>query len=255
MTAIVNKEARRKLIDALGNLYWVFAGYKPENEIPACSHCVDADDKNRLVSKSLRELTADDLSQYAFKALTTFGNVDTFRHFLPRILETIARGPGLPIDTQIFFGKLEYGRWHEWPEDERSAVERFLVAWWDDTILSHPSTEHVDVCLCCIGRTLDDVRPFLEKFDRACQTSQVAQRQMAQLYIDLGPDWSDEGSLGPFWGERSNQEGQVLAWLRDPLHISIVEQALAEFKDDYQLQELLSWSIRQLREDAEESPD
>ncbi len=45
------------------------------------------EDEKRLHKTSLRELNAKDLELYATDALFVWGNVDDFRHFLPRIFE------------------------------------------------------------------------------------------------------------------------------------------------------------------------
>jgi hypothetical protein len=71
---------------AVRDLYKVFAIYPIEDHIDACSHCVSAEDQARIKSKPLQELTEDDLQKYAFKAISTWGNVDDFRAFLPRFV-------------------------------------------------------------------------------------------------------------------------------------------------------------------------
>ena len=69
--------------------------------------------RSPLIAKRLRDLTDTDLKKYAFKALTTWGNADDFRHFLPRLFELEAVHPqrivGL-VDPEILFGKLAYAQ-------------------------------------------------------------------------------------------------------------------------------------------------
>lgn len=43
-----------------------------------------------LFSKPLNELNQDDLSRYTGKAMTTWGNANDYKHFLPRIFELTA---------------------------------------------------------------------------------------------------------------------------------------------------------------------
>lgn len=84
----------------------------------------------------LRELQGEDLSRYAFKAMTTWGNVNDFKHFLPRILE-LMRGDELNIHASTVLGKLKYGRWGSWESAEQKAVTAFLIAWWKHILAHH----------------------------------------------------------------------------------------------------------------------
>ena len=68
------------------------------------------DDKSTLHSKQLRELEDEDLARYAFKAMTTWGDVNDYKHYLPRIFELSAKRE-LLVDTFVTLGKLEYGKW------------------------------------------------------------------------------------------------------------------------------------------------
>jgi len=50
-----------------------------------CPCCVSNEDKEKLHTKELRLLEESDISRYAFRALTTWGDIDDFKHYLPRI--------------------------------------------------------------------------------------------------------------------------------------------------------------------------
>ena len=50
-----------------------------------------------LSAKSLRNLSVDDLRIYYFKAMTTWGDINDFKHFLPRIFELLSE---LPVDLR-----------------------------------------------------------------------------------------------------------------------------------------------------------
>lgn len=61
--------------------------------------------------------------------MTTWGNVDDFKHFLPRILE-LCIDHDLGIHPFGIFGKLKYGKWEIWDNAEKEAVIAFLLEWW-----------------------------------------------------------------------------------------------------------------------------
>ena len=56
---------------AIENLYTTFAVYPFKSTMEGCPCCVSDSDKENIHSKQLRELNEDDLSRYAFKAMTT----------------------------------------------------------------------------------------------------------------------------------------------------------------------------------------
>ena len=53
--------------------------------IEGCPCCVSGSDEDNIHSKQLRQLNGDDLSRYAFKAMTTWGDIEDFKYYLPGI--------------------------------------------------------------------------------------------------------------------------------------------------------------------------
>lgn len=119
-------ESLKKSIE---NLYSVFSKYEIRSFIEGCPCCVSDRDKEKIHSKELRELEEEDLSRYAFKAMTTWGNVGDFKHFLPRILE-LCIDHDIGIQPFGIFGKLKYGKLEIWEYAEKEAVTTFLLEWW-----------------------------------------------------------------------------------------------------------------------------
>ena len=114
---------------AVENLYITFSKYPFKSTIEGCPCCVSGADKLTLHSKQLRELEDEDLSRYAFKAMTTWGDVHDYKHYLPRIFELTAQRK-LIVDTFVTLGKLDYAKWKEWELEEQKAITEFLLAWW-----------------------------------------------------------------------------------------------------------------------------
>ena len=114
---------------AIEDLYKVFSKYPFKSTIEGCPCCVSASDKATLHSKKLRALENDDLNYYAFKAMTTFGDKEDFKHYLPRIFELTAKKE-LVVDTFVILGKLEYASWQNWDKDEQTTINKFFEEWW-----------------------------------------------------------------------------------------------------------------------------
>lgn len=120
---------RDKFEIAKENLYSTFSKYSFKSSMEGCPCCVSSLDNSTLYSKPLRELEDEDLSRYAFKAMTTWGDVNDYKHYLPRIFELTATRK-LMVETFVTLGKLEYAKWKEWDEQEQLSIIEFLNAWW-----------------------------------------------------------------------------------------------------------------------------
>lgn len=123
------KEVTEELAIATENLYRVFARYPYSSDMEICPCCTTKEDRHSLTSKTLRLLTGDDIGEYAFSAMTTWGDVYDFKHFLPRIFELKALD-AVWTDTFVVLGKLEYANWRTWKKDEQDGVYDFILAWW-----------------------------------------------------------------------------------------------------------------------------
>ena len=98
--------------------------------------------------------------------MTTWGNVEDFKHFLPRLCELLAinSASGPPIDLTSLMGKLEYANLPEWPDDERAAVVQFMLALGIDTLSSFPSTISIADVVWAAARTGQNLSSLLESW-------------------------------------------------------------------------------------------
>lgn len=121
---------RADLAAAIESLYEVFDAYPLKDRIDSCPHCELDEAESRLHARPLREMTWADLGAYSSRAMTTFGDEDDFRHFLPRILELyVFDHPGAPYFLTMLFGKLDEAGWTTWPTAEVVAIRRLVEAW------------------------------------------------------------------------------------------------------------------------------
>lgn len=118
---------------ALRELYRVLAT-PLAGPVVGCPHCVDPAAGVDLCRLSRTDATAEQLHRYAFKAMTTWGDVDDFKWFLPRLLELAGE-----LDFDLVLGKVAYAHWTEWPARERDAVRAFLLAEWHALFAAFPS--------------------------------------------------------------------------------------------------------------------
>ena len=107
----------------IAELYRVFKPYRLGDDFSGCSHCVSERESRELAAIRLRDLQAADLNRYSFKAMTTWGTVRDFKHFLPRLLELAAEDLLQLEFPETLFGKLTYGKWRSWTRREREVLQ------------------------------------------------------------------------------------------------------------------------------------
>jgi len=123
-----------RLKNIIIDVYKIFGKYKSGPSMVGSKNYQDLAKWNKdIFSKQLRALTADDLSRYTGKAMTTWGDLRDFKHFLPRILELTAELT-TPYEIWIAFDKLEIADWENWEQNERKVVEEFMFALWENLI-------------------------------------------------------------------------------------------------------------------------
>lgn len=126
---------------SIEGLYTTFSCYPFRSTMEGCPCCVSDADKEKIHTKQLRKLNSDDLERYAFKAMTTWGDVDDFKHYLPRIFELLATA-NIQVDYFVILGKLDYGKWTDWSPSEQNVIKQFLMSWWNDLIRNKDRFDH-----------------------------------------------------------------------------------------------------------------
>lgn len=230
-------EAREATLrEAVERLYAVFRRYRLPAEIDPDPCFPSFCDDRPLRAAPLRELPAEAFDNYAWKAITTWGTVDDFKHLLPRMLELIARPPAGwgSLDPYIVLTKIEYGNWHRWHRDEREAIAEYVEILWR-ALLTRPYDwrSNVGRWLKDLSEIYDDLAPFLTAW-KADSQSEVAvpwpARHLAETIIDLHQPMSKDGTLN--WRQKPAQEQQLIRWLSSDVVATILETAFFRGADD-----------------------
>jgi hypothetical protein len=214
-------EPREQLDKSIESLYSIFATYPLRDPIVACDHCVLPEDHARLRSKPLRDLQEVDLSRYAHKAMTTWGDEFDFRHFLPRLLQLVADGTAWPISVdRIIEYKLNDAQWHRWPEAEQGSIKRYLLALWTYHVTCDDNSDKLQEILISALKAGINVSPYLDVWGSLLPEQIPAVLNLAEFIytIMLGSDqnWKnyDEAQSSsldsPYWDD------VVVTWLLSP---------------------------------------
>jgi len=213
------------LLEAIERLYTAFAPYPLHQYIEGCPCCVSLSDQAKIRSKPLRSLTERDIGRYATKALTTWGTIADFKHFLPCLLELVVTDP--VFNEAILASKLQLAQWNQWPRHEREAIRAYLIALWQYVLLCDDLRglgHSADDWLTFIGGIVDDLSPFLALWQDS--TAAAARRQLASFVCDNGDTLLRKNKLGNvWWKDRPDQMRQAAKWLADPQIQDILERA------------------------------
>lgn len=123
-----------KLKISIEKLYDIFGKYQGLSKLEGSPNYGDLDSWNKqLRSKNLRELTDEDLSRFAGKVISTWGDENDFRFYLPRILELTAHLK-TPYDIWILYSKFEDANWKSWDDKEQRAINDFTLELWNNLL-------------------------------------------------------------------------------------------------------------------------
>lgn len=197
------------LAATIEGLYRAFGRYPTPQRLECCDHCRDERDYQGLLTTPLRQLDADDLDLFVATALSTCGDLDDFKHYLPRILELMVES-SFTNAPEALLDKLTGAGWRTWPAAESEAVRAFLAAYWRQM---RRDPELAEPALCGIAQACADLEPFLDEWLR--DTSDGARLARAELVLDAVPMIQVERRLpNAFWRQRPEQEHAVVRWLK-----------------------------------------
>ena len=191
--------------DELTNIYRVFSRYPSPATLEGCPCCTSSAESRVLCAASLHAITVSQLEHFAFKALSTWGTLQDYKYFLPRILELTAEG-SLLCDLEVTLGKLTYGGFREWPDDEQGAIRDYIFELWKKCVESSEDDSRADALLCGAAAVLDDVSPLLEYADAVSPAFKSA-------YLAEHSNPTKRKLLNSFWDSSSANYKRVLGWL------------------------------------------
>jgi len=100
----------------------------------SCNCCVSDNEIKDLLSKSLRQLTEEDLRHFMASAICTFGDIEDYKHFLPRILELMQYPKSDFLEDFLIYEKLNYSEWETWDIEEIKAIDSYFLTLWTEKI-------------------------------------------------------------------------------------------------------------------------
>lgn len=221
---------------AVTDVYRVFGRYPLRPVIEKDAAFPNVCDDAPLRASTLEKIPYEAFDRYMWKAMTTWGSIDDFKHFLPRLVELHAPGgPGSTIDEWIVFRKMAYGGFASWPTKERNAVHTFNLAVWryllvtpdcfdtDDYMNGHRLRDWID-SVCAVEST---VKPFTDAWDadlRDRHTHLLAVKSIAAVVCGWMFELMRKDRLFTLSSEdHATQEAELIDWLTAPRTLALLE--------------------------------
>lgn len=206
------------LSKSVEDLYATFSPYRLGDDFVGCDHCVSAKKSAKLAATPLRNLTYDDLESYARKAMSTWGDVRHFKHFLPRLLELAIEHRDEFLDLAVVFGKLRYAKWQTWQPREVKCVDAYLREYWSYQLsldIDNPHSDAIDTVLCAESNALDSVEPLLTAW---LAEDLISAKKHLAAFVLCNDDYllRKHRLSNAFWDYGASPHSEVLHWLRSP---------------------------------------
>lgn len=205
-------EAEANLRSAIERSYTEFANMPHPRKLDA-SPLRDADEILRtLTSAPLRELDGEQIGPYSGWAITTVGNDQDYRHFLPRIFELAVTDPvWLGTEPPVMASKLNMAEWRTWPAEQQEAVLHFFCSAFDAVVEKHPENGQSANSWFCGIVTLGE--PALPTFERwRSSPSPNAALHLASLIIAEAKHLRDHAEVrGSYWRDVSGDVRREVA--------------------------------------------
>jgi hypothetical protein len=208
--------------EALDGVYRALESPIPRS-IEACPCCVSESQVQLLLSKPLREITADELTLYASAVLLTSGDVADFRYFLPRMLEISLTERSWWPDIEVTLSKLAMAGWDNWTAAERDALMNLFEHAFDEAVEASSSTPlhpDIDSWICGLGLAGADLEPFLRKLEDPAAAHALLQ------FIRYNDQYRQHRTLAnPFWDKARAASDPVVNWLHSTRGRTAIERA------------------------------
>lgn len=219
-------------------VYNAFDSYPIKEFIEYCPHCHGEEEERHLHKVPLNEMTPGNLGQYAFNALSIWGDSADYRHFLPRILElSVSRHSEPGLEPWLIGSKLAYAKWDSWPSLERNAILGFMEAAWQIVLSCPPSDASkeikgpiwwsVEETFALVANSGIDVDPFLKRWLPSDELS--PHLHLALLSIDQAPYYSKKKSFNLPIITSQTTNTKLINWL---LNMDIYESLMNIYEEE-----------------------
>ena len=228
-----------KLKHNIENLYKVFAKYGA-TEMTGSPLYEDLLKWNKeLLSKPLRELDEDDLSRFTGKAMTTWGSVNDYKHFLPRIFELTAE-LRTPYEIWIAFDKLTLAEWKNWPKEEQNVIHDYMIVLWENIVNDNSKKAEWEFkdYFSSIAHFYPNFTDLLKIWTES--DSKAGIKHLSEFIVNEQTTLFDRKKISGFYDQKENAE-EFINWILSDKILNKFQQKYFEFETEG-FAEKISWA-------------
>lgn len=192
-----------------------------------------------LFSKPLTELDEDDLSRFTGKAMTTWGNANDYKHFLPRVFELTAELK-TPYEIWIAFDKLTLAEFQNWEEKEQKVIHEFMIALWESIVNDNSRKAELEFkdYFSAIAHFYPNFSDLLDVWTQS--ESKAGIKHLAEFIVDEQTTLFDRKKISGFNDQKENAE-ELINWILSDKILNKIQQKYFEFETE-SFAEKISWA-------------
>ena len=229
-----------RLKNNIKELYETFEKYHSNSNMNGSPNYDDLNKWNdELFSKSLTELTEDDLSRFTGKAITTWGNANDYKHFLPRIFELTAELK-TPYEIWIAFDKLTLAEWTNWTEKEQKVIHEFMIALWESIVndISEKAEWEFKDYFSAIAHFYPNFSDLLNIWGES--ESKASIKHLSEFIVGEQTTLFDRKKISGFHDKKENAE-EFITWILSDKMLNKIQQKYFEYETE-SFAEKISWA-------------
>lgn len=177
-------------------------------------------------SLQTKELPQSALEKLSWKLLTTLGNENLLRWWLPRIIEIEVKtddGGSLPQNVGV---RLDMGDWQNWPSKEQAAIRNAFAAAWNSLLQVYPASRRAEDWLGCFEASKEPLAPYLSRWDDLLETCEAARLHFLDLCHTV-LDYLPGGRAGCFWGDQKYELESFKHWFLTEKKLGVLRTSKA----------------------------
>lgn len=227
----------KTLDQAIENLYKVFRKYPVNLNMDGSPLYRELEQWNKtLTSKNLRSLSDEDLRIFHFKVMSTWGNIEDFKYYLPRIFELLTKVPN-EFEEYVALSKLNYGNWRTWPLDEQQVIDDYLLALWESLVNRNPLEvggilDDYIAAIADLCKNFNELLAIWEVFDTEYSVENLV------VYLRCNKEILLEQKTLPGFCESKNKGEIFYKWITSAKVIKILSNEFFEYYDKHFAEEL-----------------
>jgi hypothetical protein len=228
-----------KLKNNIENLYKVFEKYGATNMTGSPLYDDLTNWNKEIFSKPLRELDEDNLSRFTGKAITSWGDTNDYKHFLPRIFELTAELK-TPYEIWIAFDRLSLAEWQNWDEQEQNVIKEYMIALWENILNDNSEKAELEFqdYFSAIAHFYSNFTVILEIWSTS--ESKAGIKHLANLVVNEKTSIFERKKITGFYDKTENVD-ELINWILSDKIYDKIQRKFFEFETE-NFAEKISWA-------------